>query len=99
MRALRLSAGSAAGLVLLWMTGASAQQAPAPVTYFPPPDSWERRDPASVGMNADRLASAVEWARTHESSYDFDKFAAAGKLLGEVPAGRTAVNGLVIRHG
>jgi CubicO group peptidase (beta-lactamase class C family) len=47
-----------------------AQPRPSKTTaYFPPRGEWEHRAPASLGLNADKLAAAVRFAREHEAKY------------------------------
>ena len=71
--------------------------------YYPPRDSWERRKPADVGMDAAKLNEAIDFMKTHETAAparDFsDQEIIFGKLLGSMPTERGATNGLVIRHG
>jgi len=71
--------------------------------YFPPRDTWERRAPADVGIDAAKLNEAIEFMKTHETAAparDFsDQEIIFGQLLGSIPTERGATNGLVIRHG
>ena len=71
--------------------------------YVPPRDSWERRKPADVGMDAAKLNDAIEFMKSHETAAparDFsDQEIIFGKLLGSIPTERGATNGLIIRHG
>jgi CubicO group peptidase (beta-lactamase class C family) len=71
--------------------------------YFPPRDTWERRKPAEVGMDAAKLNEAIEFMKSHETAAparDFsDQEIIFGKLLGSMPTERGATNGLIIRHG
>lgn len=49
-------------------TPASGQSAPP---YFPPPgDAWERRLPSQVGLDPNRLAAAVAFARRNEIGWN-----------------------------
>lgn len=77
---------------------ARAQDGP----YYPPAGEWQRKNPEEVGMDADLLAAAIEYARSQETSkpMDFsDQEDIFGKLLGPIPSQRAHTNGLVIRHG
>jgi CubicO group peptidase (beta-lactamase class C family) len=71
--------------------------------YFPSRDTWERRKPADVGMDAEKLNEAIDFMKTHETvapARDFsDQEIIFGKLLGSIPTERGATNGLIIRHG
>lgn len=89
-------------LVLATVSTAAAQQA-----YVPPPGSWEHRDPAQVGMRADRLAEAVRFAQANESSAPRDLELAHYMSFGREPFGdavgpfkeRGPQTGLIIRNG
>jgi CubicO group peptidase (beta-lactamase class C family) len=53
-------------------------------------------------MDAAKLAEAIEFMKTHESTRarDFsDQERIFGKLLGSIPTERAATNGLIVRHG
>ena len=70
--------------------------------YCPPRERWERRDPAAVGMDPERLSEAVAWAQTQETDMPRDFSTQAeifGRPLGPVPKSRAGVNGVVVRHG
>ncbi len=81
--------------------GAAIPAAQAP--YYPPSGQWALRAPAAVGMDAARLAEAVEFMKTHETASparDFsDQEVVNGKLLASIPTERAATNGLIIRRG
>src|SRR5690606_20315142 len=89
-------------LVLATVSTAAAQQA-----YVPPPGSWEHRDPAQVGMRADRLAEAVRFAQANESPAPRDLELAHYMSFGREPFGaavgpfkeRGPQTGLIIRNG
>lgn len=75
-------------------------------SYCPPPDSsavgWKHRDPASLGMNPQLLAAAVEWASKQETNMppDFStQEETFGRPMGPVPTTRAATNGMILRHG
>ena len=71
-------------------------------SYYPPVGEWERKKPEEVGMDADLLAAAIEYALSQETSkpMDFsDQEGIFGKLLGPIPTLRAHTNGLVIRYG
>jgi CubicO group peptidase (beta-lactamase class C family) len=78
-------------------------QIPNYPAYYPPPGQWAKKIPAAVGMDPVRLAAAIEFMKTHETSSparDFsDQEIVNGKLLASIPTERAATNGLVIRHG
>ena len=39
--------------------------------YFPPAGSWQRKSPAEVGMDSIKLQAAIDFARAHNSTWDF----------------------------
>ncbi len=76
--------------------------------YFPPPGEWARKPPAELGLDAARLAAAVEFARANENPgakdlaeelrSTFGRREPLFKILGPTQP-RAALNGLVIRRG
>ncbi|OGX85125.1 serine hydrolase [Hymenobacter lapidarius] len=75
-----------------------------PAAYFPPPGTaWQRQAPAAAGFDPDRLAAAVAFAQTQETTQMTPNFSTQeeifGKLLGPMPTSRAATNGLILRHG
>ncbi len=71
-------------------------------TYCPPAGDWERKTSREVGMDAEALSRAIEFAKSHET--DWPKGFARqeemfGSLLGPLPTDRAGTNGLVIRRG
>ena len=75
----------------------------AQTSYFPPAGEWARKTPSEAGMDAAKLADAVEFMKTHEArspARDFsDQEVVNGKLLASMPTERAATNGLIIRRG
>lgn len=70
--------------------------------YFPPPGEWERRTPESLGMNPARLADAIAFAQTRQTTREMDfsdQERIFGSLLGSIPTRRAEMNGLVIYKG
>ena len=72
--------------------------------YFPAPGAaWKHQMPEAAGFDGGRLAAAVAFARTQETTQMAPDFSTQekifGKLLGPMPTGRAATNGLVLRHG
>ncbi len=56
-----------AGAAIAWSSGHT--QAPAPArAYFPAKGAWERRDPASLGMDTAKLDEAIAFAVANEST-------------------------------
>lgn len=87
----------AATLAALLPAGAAAQQ-----SYFPPSGEWARKSPAELGIDAQALAGAVQFAQSHETrrALDFsDQEATFGSRLGSMPTRRAHTNGLVIYKG
>ena len=100
LRLLRLSvlAALAAAVLALQPAALTAQGD----TYFPPKGDWARRPPAELGMDPARLAEAVAFAQSRESTREFDfsdQERIFGSLLGSVPTRRAATNGVVIYKG
>ena len=84
---------------LAWSSGGAGGQSSV---YYPPAGEWEHRQPEDVGMDSARLAEAIEYAKSKETSkpMDFsDQEGIFGRLLGPIPTLRAHTNGLVIRHG
>jgi len=69
--------------------------------YFPPPGEWQRKSAAAVGLDAAKLQQAVAYAEAHGSTWDFakDQVRTFGAVLGPLPNGRAATNGIILRHG
>jgi CubicO group peptidase (beta-lactamase class C family) len=90
-------------LLAAWLAaGLNSQTAPAKHgTYFPASGSWQHKSPAEEGIDAAKLKEAVAWAEAHGSKWDFqkDQVRTFGKVLGALPPGRAATNGLILRHG
>lgn len=85
-------------LAVLISTVAVTAQTP----YFPPAGAWTRRPPAELGMDPARLAAAIDFARSHESTREIDfsdQERIFGSLLGSVPTRRASTNGIVIYKG
>jgi len=92
---------------LCWGFGISAHAQPQP-HYFPGPwGSWERREPAAVGMNAERLSEAVEFAKRAENKASRDLAQVIASSFAGEPFNKTIgptkprgdANGMVIRNG
>jgi CubicO group peptidase (beta-lactamase class C family) len=72
--------------------------------YYPSagPD-WQHQTAAAAGFDESRLAEAVAFAQTQETTQMAPDFSTQeeifGKLLGPMPTSRAATNGLVLRHG
>lgn len=81
--------------------------APLQAPYFPPPRQWERRDPASMGMDPALLQEAVDFAISAESTALRDLAAGHPLSWGREPFDeavgplkeRGDMTGLVIRSG
>jgi CubicO group peptidase (beta-lactamase class C family) len=70
--------------------------------YFPPAGTWEAKSADALGLDAAKLAEAVTYARSRETSraIDFsDQERTFGSLLGSLPTKRATTNGLVIYKG
>jgi CubicO group peptidase (beta-lactamase class C family) len=86
----------------------SAVPQTAPATYFPAKGSWEKRDPASLGLDKTKLDEAVALAIARQSTGDKDLGpATVAQFANEAPYNtligptqvRTGANGVIIRHG
>ena len=82
----------------------TAATAAAPTAYFPAPgEGWLRQAPAAAGFDSARLAAAITFAQTQETTQMTPNFSTQeeifGKLLGPMPTSRAATNGLILRHG
>jgi CubicO group peptidase (beta-lactamase class C family) len=96
-------------LLLLPLVGACVRPSAstsggAPGTYFPAPGKgWKQQTPAAAGFDAARLAEAVAFAKTQETTQMTPNFSTQeeifGKLLGPMPTSRAATNGLILRGG
>ncbi len=70
--------------------------------YYPPAGTWAKKTPAELGLDPAKLAEAVTFAQSRESTraMDFsDQEKIFGSLLGSVPTKRAKTNGLVIYKG
>jgi len=73
-----------------------------PATYYPPAGEWARRAPADAGMDAARLAAAIEFAKARETNWPRDfstQEKIFGTMLGSIPTRRPETNGVIIRNG
>ena len=97
-----------AGPLLAACTRAAAPTTPTAraeaAAYYPAPGAgWQHHPPAAEGLDPARLAEAVAFAQTQETTQMTPDFSTQeeifGKLLGPMPTSRAATNGLVLRHG
>jgi CubicO group peptidase (beta-lactamase class C family) len=109
-------------LIPVWaaaaVIAAAAGQAPTPVQapaapssrsrYFPPAGTWEKRDPAAVGMDKAKLDEAIAFAIQNENQNTKDlSVDIPNSFRGEAPYNnligptepRTGSNGVIIRNG
>ncbi len=73
-----------------------------PATYFPPAGEWARKDAAQLGMDPAALATAVQFAQSHETDWPLDlstQETIFGERLGSMPTRRAHTNGVVIYKG
>jgi CubicO group peptidase (beta-lactamase class C family) len=93
--------------VLVALAGPVAAAPPAAVYYPGPHDAWERRAPAAVGLDPDRLREAVAFAVASETraprDLALDHALGSGKEPYDDPVGpfkeRGPATGLILRHG
>ena len=85
-------------LVATAVASVGSQQSKA---YFPPPGSWQRKSPAEVGMDSAKLHTAIDYALSHGSTWDFDRnqVRTFGRPLGPLPKQHASTNGIILRHG
>jgi CubicO group peptidase (beta-lactamase class C family) len=102
-RRARATYGFTVALILL-LSAVGAAQAP----YFPARgDAWERRDPAQVGLDANRVREAVAFAIENESRSPRDLLDNHRRTFGREPHGeavgpfteRGEPSGLIVRGG
>jgi len=72
--------------------------------YYPASDaSWKHQRSTIAGFDSTRLAEAIAFAKTQETTQMTPNFSTQeeifGKLLGPMPTSRAATNGLILRHG
>ena len=94
----RLALRACVALAASTVFSAYAQTAP----YFPPAGIWARKPAAELGMDPEKLALAVSYARQHETTraVDFsDQEKTFGTLLGSMPTKRARTNGVVVYKG
>ena len=92
---------------LLQLCAALALSAPsigiAADAYVPGPGAeWARVEAAAAGMDAARLADAIEFAKSMETDFPSDfsmQQKIFGRPIGPVPTSRAATNGMVLRKG
>lgn len=100
-RTLRLGMLVSAAAVVALVAGPGLR-AQGGAAYYPPAGSWEKKTPAELGMDPTRLAEAVAFAQSRESTREIDfsdQERIFGSLLGSVPTKRATTNGLVIYKG
>ena len=93
---------SLAALLPALVACAATGTRPASPAYFPPAGEWARKSPAELGIDAQALAAAVQFAQSRETTraVDFsDQEATFGSRLGSMPTERARSNGLVIYKG
>jgi CubicO group peptidase (beta-lactamase class C family) len=96
----------AAALALI-LAAVSPATLPAQDLYFPDRHEWQRREAAAVGLNAERLREAVEFARSSESGGPRDLLEAHWRGFAREPHGspvgpfsvRGPASGVILRRG
>src|SRR5277367_6462850 len=73
----------------------------ADAKYYPSKETWQKKAPAEVGMDAGKLKTAIEFAEANGSDWNFerDQRVTFGVPLGPLPKTRAATNGVILRHG
>jgi CubicO group peptidase (beta-lactamase class C family) len=69
--------------------------------YFPPQGDWQHRSPKEAGLNAEKLAQAVNFAQSNGSDWDFskDQVLTFGRPLGPLPRERARTNIVIVKGG
>jgi CubicO group peptidase (beta-lactamase class C family) len=70
--------------------------------YFPPTGTWEKKSPEALGMDAAKLAAAIQFAQATETKRPLDlsdQERVFGSLLGSMPTQRARTNGVIIYKG
>ena len=62
----------AGALVVLGLCISAVSHLTAQAPYFPPAGAWAKKTPAELGMDAAKLAEAVAFAQSHESTRAMD---------------------------
>ncbi|MDX2066961.1 MAG: serine hydrolase [Haliscomenobacter sp.] len=86
---------------------ATLSPSPTPEIYFPSAQNWEKRDPASLGLNPAKIKAAIQYAQEQESSTTRDLELAHYQSFGREPFGeavgplkaRGPSTGLIIYKG
>lgn len=90
------------GAFITFHQDAGAAQPASTGVYYPPAGSWARKPASELGMDPVALESAVDFARTRESTREMDfsdQERIFGSMLGSVPDIRAKTNGIVIYKG
>ncbi len=79
----------------------TALRAEGPKAYFPPRGKWQRKSPAEVGLDPEKVQQAVLYAQANGSDWNFgrDQVRSFGPALGPVPNSHAQTNGVILRHG
>src|SRR5262245_20982844 len=98
---MRRARGSVARFTFALLAAQATPLVAQSAKYFPSAGKWERKAPAEVGMDAQKLQEAVDFALTRASTWDFERDQARtfGTPLGPVPKTRAGTNGIIVRHG
>ena len=97
-----------AGLLVLWASAAPAQSRQRAASYYPGPHpQWEHRAPATVGIDARLLDSAIAFAKASESPEPRDleqnHYMSWGREPHSEPVGpfqpRGPATGIIVRNG
>ena len=92
------------GLLLFLATRPDAARAQS---YFPPRGHWDHKPPAAVGLDSNRLAAAVDFAKSSDNGWPTDVAAQIRINTAKEPypaivgpvKDRARTNGVIIRHG
>lgn len=96
-------------LLLFFVTASSAfpQKKANPTHYYPEVNQWQTKTPEQIGMNAEKLAEAIAFAKEKESKLPRNLEVAHYQTFGKEPFGdaigpfadRGDATGLVLRNG
>ncbi|HWV73983.1 MAG TPA: serine hydrolase [Pseudosphingobacterium sp.] len=94
-------------LFLIVVSAASGQENIRQKAYFPPASNWQRQTPAQIGLNAQAVAQAIEFAKDHEAKTPREGLLAQIHSFGKEPLSdpigalkdRGVATGLIIYKG
>ena len=104
---MKISASLVSIALLLIATTAFPQKKNAPAPYYPEASQWQTKTPAEAGLNADKLAAAIAFAKEKETKNPRNLEVSHYQTYGKEPFGdgigpfatRGEPTGIVVRNG